>query len=51
MQALWHWLTELAEVYARYAIRHSPQRLLRAEVLPTGARRSLPRRKSAHNAD
>jgi hypothetical protein len=35
MQALWHWLTELGEVYARHADRHGPNRLLPAEVLPT----------------
>jgi hypothetical protein len=34
MQARCHWLTELAEVYARHAIRHGPNRLLPAEVLP-----------------
>ena len=35
MLALWHWLTELADVYARHARRHGPNRLLPAEVLPT----------------
>ena len=34
MPTLWHWLTELAEVYARHAGRHGPNRLLPAEVLP-----------------
>jgi hypothetical protein len=34
MPALWHWLTELDEVYARHAARHGPNRLLPAEVLP-----------------
>jgi hypothetical protein len=34
MQALWHWLTELAEVYARHAGRHGPNRLLPPEMLP-----------------
>jgi hypothetical protein len=34
MQALWHWLTELGEVYTRHAGRHGPNRLLPAEVLP-----------------
>jgi hypothetical protein len=34
MKLLWHWLTELAEVYARHAARHGPNRLLPAEVLP-----------------
>jgi hypothetical protein len=34
MQALWHWLTELGEVYARHAGRHGPNLLLPAEVLP-----------------
>ena len=35
MKSLWHWFTELAEVYARHAGRHGPNRLLPAEVLPT----------------
>jgi hypothetical protein len=34
MTPLWHGLTELAEVYARHAGRHGPNRLLPAEVLP-----------------
>ena len=34
MHALWHWLAELDEVYTRHAIRHGPNRLLPAEVLP-----------------
>jgi hypothetical protein len=34
MTALRYWLTELAEVYARHAARHGPNRLLPAEVLP-----------------
>jgi hypothetical protein len=34
MQALWHWLAELAEVYTRHAGRHGSNRLLPAEVLP-----------------
>jgi hypothetical protein len=34
MKLLWHWLTELAEVYARHAERHGPNRLLPTEVLP-----------------
>jgi hypothetical protein len=34
MPALWHGLTELAEVYARHAGYHGPNRLLPAEVLP-----------------
>ena len=38
MQALWHWLTELAEVYTRHAGRHGPNRLLPAEVLPAHGR-------------
>ena len=38
MQALWHWLTELAEVYTRHADRHGPNRLLPAEVLPAHGR-------------
>ena len=35
MESCCHWLTELAEVYARHAGRHGPNRLLPAEVLPT----------------
>ena len=35
MESFWHWLTELAEVYARHAARHGPNRLLPAAVLPT----------------
>ena len=38
MQALWHWLTELDEVYARHVGRHGPNRLLPAEVLPAHGR-------------
>jgi hypothetical protein len=38
MQTLWYWLTELAEVYARHAGRHGPNRLLPAEVLPAHGR-------------
>jgi hypothetical protein len=38
MKSLWHWLTELAEVYARHAGRHGPNRLLPAEVLPVHGR-------------
>jgi hypothetical protein len=38
MQTLWHWLTELAEVYAHHAGRHGPNRLLPAEVLPAHGR-------------
>jgi hypothetical protein len=38
MQFLWHCLTELAEVYARHAGRHGPNRLLPAEVLPAHGR-------------
>jgi hypothetical protein len=38
MQALWHWLTELDEVYTRHAGRHGPNRLLPAEVLPAHGR-------------
>jgi hypothetical protein len=34
MTSLRHWLTELAEVYARHAACHGPNRLLPAEVLP-----------------
>jgi hypothetical protein len=34
MKSLGHWLTELAEVYARHAGRHGLNRLLPAEVLP-----------------
>jgi len=38
MKSLCHWLTELAEVYARHAGRHGPNRLLPAEVLPAHGR-------------
>jgi hypothetical protein len=38
MKVLWHWLTELAEVYACHAARHGPHRLLPEEVLPTHGR-------------
>jgi hypothetical protein len=38
MKALRHWLTELAEVYARHAARHGPHRLLPAAVLPAHGR-------------
>jgi hypothetical protein len=38
MKSLWHWLTELAEVYACHAERHGPNRLLPAEVLPSHGR-------------
>ena len=38
MKSLWHWLTELDEVYARHAGRHGPNRLLPAEVLPAHGR-------------
>jgi hypothetical protein len=41
MESCCHWLTELAEVYARHAGRHGPNRLLPAEVLP--ARVHVPR--------
>jgi hypothetical protein len=34
MQALWHWLAALGEVYTRHASRHGPNRLLPVEVLP-----------------
>jgi hypothetical protein len=34
MQTLWHWPTELADVYARHAACHGSNRLLPAEVLP-----------------
>jgi hypothetical protein len=34
MPTVRHWLTELADVYARHAGRHGPNRLLPAEVLP-----------------
>jgi hypothetical protein len=34
MLSLWHWLTELDEVYARHAGRHGPNRPLPTEVLP-----------------
>jgi hypothetical protein len=51
MPALWHGLAELAEVYTRHAVCYGPQRLLPAEVLPTGARRSPPRLTSAQDMD
>jgi hypothetical protein len=38
MQAFWHWLAELEEVYARHADHHGPHRLLPAEVLPAHGR-------------
>jgi hypothetical protein len=38
MLSLWHWLTELDEVYARHASHHGPNRLLPAEVLPAHGR-------------
>jgi hypothetical protein len=38
MQSLGHWLTELAEVYARHAGRHGSNRLLPAEMLPAHGR-------------
>src|SRR5687768_9968685 len=34
MPTVRHWLTELADVYARHAGRHGSNRLLPAEVLP-----------------
>ena len=34
MPTIWHWLSELADVYVRHAGRHGPNRLLPAEVLP-----------------
>jgi hypothetical protein len=34
MESGCHWLTALAEVYARHAARHGPHRLLPPEVLP-----------------
>jgi hypothetical protein len=38
MESFWHRLTALAEVYARHAARHGPNRLLPAEVLPAHGR-------------
>jgi hypothetical protein len=38
MESCYHWITELAEVYARHAARHGPNRLLPAEVLPAHGR-------------
>jgi hypothetical protein len=38
MSSLWHWLSELAEVYTRHTSRHGPHRLLPAEVLPAHGR-------------
>ena len=34
MPAVWPWLSELADAYARHAGRHGPNRLLPTEVLP-----------------
>jgi hypothetical protein len=50
MPALWHWLTELAEVYARHAARHGPHRLLPAEVLPVHGRMPEPAEPSPQGA-
>jgi hypothetical protein len=38
MESFWHGLTALAEVYARHAGRHGPNRLLPADVLPSHGR-------------
>ena len=38
MSSLWHWLSELAEVYTRHVGRHGPNRLLPAAVLPVHGR-------------
>jgi hypothetical protein len=38
MQALWHWLKELDEVYTRHVGHHGANRLLPAEVLPAHGR-------------
>jgi hypothetical protein len=38
MPIVQHWLTELADVYARHVGRHGPNRLLPAEVLPAHGR-------------
>jgi hypothetical protein len=38
MESCCHWLTELAEVYARHARRHGPNRLLPTAVLPAHGR-------------
>ena len=37
MPIVQHWLTELADVYARHAGLHGPNRLLPADVLPVHA--------------
>jgi hypothetical protein len=50
MQSLWHWLIELAEVYARHAGRHGPNRLLPAEVLPVLGRVPGPREPSSQGS-
>jgi len=42
MQALWHWLTELDEVYARHVGRHDPNRLLPAHRRVPGHRGPSP---------
>jgi hypothetical protein len=38
MESGCHWLTALAEVYARHAARHGPHQLLPAAVLPAHGR-------------
>ena len=34
MPTVWHWLSELVDIYTRHAGRHGPNRLLPAAVLP-----------------
>lgn len=50
IKSLWHWFTELAEVYARHAGRHGPNRLLSAEVLPAHGRVPEPAEPSPQGA-
>jgi hypothetical protein len=50
MEALWHWLTALDEVYRRHAGRHGPNRLLPAEVLPPYGRVPEPAEPSPQSA-
>ena len=55
MESCCHWLTELAEVYARHAGRHGPNRLLPAGGASRSrtrakARRTLPARRCSRRA-
>jgi hypothetical protein len=51
MKSLWHWLTELGEVYARHADHHGPHQLLPTEVLPPHGRMSGHRDSSPQVSD